>query len=308
MLGATLGLLPLPGCAQGSLGGAARPLDLPPMPRDGMLRVLGALQGVDAAIGFGGISAAHLAPDLTLTVVSDLTRQGRMRLVLGSAFQPVALERLSAGPLRDGGGRPLARGHAGDAESLARRPDGTWLVGFERWHRIRAYGDLDGPGVYADAPPGLELAPNNGGLEALTTLADGRLLALAEELEPSPGLRAGWLGGPGRWERLTYRPAPGFVPTDAAGLPGGGALVIERSFSLFGGFAARLVRLAVAAIRPGAVLEGEELLRLDEGPLAENWEAVAVAVHQGRQLVAMLTDNNENRLQRSLLLLAELAG
>ncbi|HZF74422.1 MAG TPA: esterase-like activity of phytase family protein [Acetobacteraceae bacterium] len=278
------------------------------MPRDGMLRVLGALDGVDAAIGFGGISAAHLAPDLTLTVVSDLTQQGQMRLVLDPSLRPVALERLSAGPLRDGGGRPLARGHAGDAEALARRPDGTWLVGFERWHRIRAYADLDGPGVYAEAPPGLDLAPGNGGLEALTTLADGRLLALAEELEPSPGLRAGWLGGGGRWEGLTYRPATGFVPTDAAGLPDGGALVLERSFSLFAGFAGRVVRLPPAAIRPGAVLEGEELLRLDEGPLAENWEAVAVTVHQGRQLVAMLTDNNENRLQRSLLLLAELAG
>ena len=225
-----------------------------------------------------------------------------------------ALQPLAAGPLLDGAGHPLRRGHAGDAEAITRLADGTWLVGFERWHRIRAYRHLDGPGAYVDAPPGLDRAPRNGGLEALAVLADGRLLAMTEELAPPgrPALRRGWVGRPGAWVPITWRPAPPFVPVDASGLPDGGALVLERRFNLLGGFAARLVRVrpaAVAAIGPEALLDGEEILRLDGAPLpAENWEGVAAVRHAGRTIVALLTDDNESVLQRSLLLLFELSG
>ncbi len=308
LLGAALGLASPAACARAASEALARPFPLPEGSLGGVLRPLGALEISSAQLGFGGISGAHLGPDLVLTVVSDLARQGTMRLALDAEFRPVGLTRLSEGPLRDGAGAPLPRGHAGDAESLARLPGGGWIMGFERWHRIRAFRRIDGPGTYVEAPPGLEQAPANGGLESLAVLADGRWLALAEELEAGPGLLVGWIGGPGRWQRLLYRPEPGFVPVDAAPLPDGGALVLERAFSFFRGFAGRLTRLPAASLAPGAVLEGEELLRLDRPPLAENWEAVTAVQHQGRLLVAMLTDDNENRLQRNLLLLGELPG
>jgi hypothetical protein len=125
-------------------------------------------------------------------------------------------------------------------------------------------------------------------------------------------LRRGWIGRPGAWVPIAWRRAPPFVPVDAAGLPDGGALVLERRFSLLGGFAARLVRVApaaIAAIRRDGRLDGEEVLRLDGTPLpAENWEGVAAVRHQGRTIVALVADDNESLLQRALLLLFELAG
>jgi bifunctional UDP-N-acetylglucosamine pyrophosphorylase/glucosamine-1-phosphate N-acetyltransferase len=48
------------------------------------------------------------------------------------------------------------------------------------------------------------------------------------------------------------------APVDAAPLPDGGVLVLERGFSLFGGFSARLTRSGAASLaraRPGTVLE-----------------------------------------------------
>jgi hypothetical protein len=54
------------------------------------------------------------------------------------------------------------------------------------------------------------------------------------------------------------------------------------------------------------VLAGEELLRLDPPLPSDNYEGLAVLRHEGRTLVAMVSDNNENRLQRTLLLLFEL--
>ena len=284
----------------------AQPFALPDIP--GPLRPLGGLVIDAKALGGGGFSGAHLAPDLTLTLISDRGHWAGARLLLED-LTPIGLAPLRHGALRDEAGKPLPRGFNADAEALARLPDGTWLVAFERRHRIRAYRRLDGPGAYVAPPPGLDNAPSNGGLESLAVLQDGRLFAIAETFAPPdrPELRHAWIGVPGRWVPLYWQPAPGFHPTDAAVLPDGRALVLERRFSLLGGFAARLVMTAPDALpsaREGAVLRGEAILVLDDAPLpAENWEAVAVTRFQDQTLVALISDDNESVLQRSLLLL-----
>jgi hypothetical protein len=285
---------------------AAQPIVLPDIP--GPLRPLGGLVIDAKALGGGGFSGAHLAPDLTLTLISDRGHWAKARLLL-DGLTPISLAPVRHGALRDEAGRALPRGFAADAEALARLPDGTWLVAFERRHRIRAYRRLDGPGAYVAPPPGLETAPPNGGLESLAVLPDGRLFAIAETFAPPdrPELRHAWLGVPGRWTPLYWQPAPGFHPTDAAILPDGSALILERRFSLLGGFAARLVRAApdvLRSAREGSVLSGEAILALDDAPLpAENWEAVAVTRFEDQTLVALISDDNESILQRSLLLL-----
>lgn len=271
----------------------------------------GGLELDRAVIGFGGLSGLHLAPDLRLTAVSDRGFWMSARLVL-DGMRPTGLADLRRGPLRDGAGRPL-RGREGDAECLARLPDGTWLVGFERWHRIRAYRDIDGPGGYVQAPPGLEAAPDNRGLESLAVLTDGRWFAIAEDLPTAgrSGTTTAWLGRPGRWMTLAWRPAPDFVPVDATGLPDGGALVLERRFTFFGGFEARLIRVpapALAAARPDSVLQGEVLVSTSDALPHENWEGVSAIRHNGALLVAMVTDDNERSFQRGLIAVFALEG
>lgn len=298
----------LPGARAPEPGSAGRVLA--PMPLAGPLRSLGGFEIDNAKLGAGGLSAIHLDGDLLATMIDDRARRAQARIVLRDGLA-ARLEPVAAGPLGDGAGHPLRPGHAGDAEALARLPDGTWLVGFERWHRIRAYRRLDGPGDYVQAPAGLDRSPFNAGLESLALLADGRLLAIAEGLAPdgAPALRRAWVGRRGRWAALAWRPAPGLVPVDAAGLPDGGALVLERAFSWLGGFTGRLVHVPAAAMAradEGVVLEGRELLRLDGTTVpAENYEGVAAVSHQGRTLVAIVADDNHSPLQRSLLLLFE---
>ncbi len=284
---------------------------LPPVPLDGPLRSLGGFDIDATRLGAANLSGIHLDGDLLATMVDDRGRWAQARIELRDGIAHRLLP-VAAGPLRDGAGRPLPRGRAADAEAITRLPDGTWLVGFERWHRIRAYRRLDGPGAYVEAPPGLDRAPPNGGIESLALLADGRLLVITEELGApgAPALRQAWVGRPGRWMPLAWQPEPGFVPVDAAGLPDGGALVLERRFTWLTGFAARLVRLpaaTLAAAGAGSVLAGQEILRLDGDPLpAENWEGVAVARHGGRLVVALVADDNGSVIQRSLMLLFDL--
>ncbi|MDB5414969.1 MAG: hypothetical protein JWR10_3304 [Rubritepida sp.] len=265
-----------------------------------------------AVWGFGGLSGLHLAPDLTLTAISDLGRWWRAPLLLEDE-RLTGLGPVSHGPLLDAAGAALRRGRLGDAESLARLPGGDWLVGFERLHRILRYRDLSGPGMPFDMPPGLDAAPGNGGLEALTVLADGRLLAVAEQLPGAAGpeSRKAWLGSMQGshtiWRETAYLPGPDLNPTDAAGLPDGGALVLERRFTLFSGFTGRLAHLPAEILRGAAPLSGETWLDLPPDAPAENWEGVAVARHGGRTLVALVSDDNQNPFQQTLLLLFAIA-
>jgi hypothetical protein len=306
-LGGLAGLAFAPGYAAAEAP-LATPLALAPLPADSDFRLLGGLEIDRRALGFGGLSGLHLAPDLTLSVVSDLGRFAEFTLQVDAALRPTGLALRRSGRLLDGAGRALPRGYSSDAEALARLPDGTWLVAFERWHRIRRYRDLGGPGTYAPAPPGLEAAPPNGGLESIAVLADGRWLAMAEHLAgDAPGTTQAWIGGPAGWRGFAWRPAVEHAPVDAAPLPDGGALVLERAFSILGGFRGRLVRVPAAALAaPGPVLEGEEVLRLDAPLPVDNWEALSVVEREGRWLVALASDDNESAFQRSLFLLLEL--
>ncbi len=302
-------LLALPGtaCAQGSGGPLATPFAVPPRP-DGP-RALGGLEINTAALGFGGLSGLHLDDALNLTAISDTGKWFRAALQMrGEA--PAGLGPATTGLLQDGSGEALRRGRTADAEALARLPDGSWLVGFERWHRIRIFRRLDLPGGYFEAPPGLELSAANGGLEALAVLADGRLLAIAEFLADAadPTLLRGWLGGPGAWRPTSYRPMPGHGVTDAAGLPDGGALVLERRFALLeGGFSARLAHVTPAAMARTPII-GQTLLQFPGDGPGENWEGIAVLRRPSGLWLALISDDNENSFQRSLLLLYAWAG
>jgi hypothetical protein len=275
------------------------------------LRPLGGLVLETREWGFGGFSGLHMAPDLMLTAVSDRGHWWQARLELDQDGAPRGVSGVRHGRLRDGAGAPLQGIRNFDAEALTRLPDGDWLVGFERRHRIQRHRHLEGPGAPFPTPPGLAEAPGNGGLEALTVLADGRLLALAESLPgTAPNTRRAWLGRiSGRrvaWTPRDYAPDGPMVPTGAAGLPDGGALVLERDFSLFGGFRGRLARLPAAGFAGAEPLAGETLLRFPGDGPADNWEGVAVARHAGRLLVALISDDNERSAQRSMILLYEM--
>lgn len=259
-------------------------------------------------LGFGGLSGLHMTPDLRLTAISDRGHFAEMALSLDEAWRPRRLDLIHSGRLRNVRGRPLT-GSGQDAEALARLPDGSWLIGFERWHRIQRHRRLDGSGEMLDAPPGLDRSPRNASLETLVVLGDGRWMVLSEGLAAPKVGRMGWIGRPGDWHGFSYLPAPDHVPVDAAALPDGGALVLERSFGLLAGFAGRLVRLSPAALRTasaGGLVEGEVLVPLVPPLPTDNYEGVAATEREGRVLVALVSDDNDSLWQRSLVLLFEM--
>jgi hypothetical protein len=252
---------------------------------------------------FGGLSGLSLANG-ELVAVSDQGYWLTARPVEEKG-QLVGLAGARISAMLDRDGRALGGKKMSDAEAIRRRPGG-FLVSFERRHRIWFYPGDDPhkslPQALA-APPGLGRAPRNGGLEALTPLPGGGLLALTEGLSVPGGLR-GWHHDGQNWRALVYRTSGQFKPTDLAALPGGGVMVLERRYTPLGGPAARLQ--IIAGITPGLPLAGREIAIMTLPLTVDNMEGLAVVPNSGGLAVYLLSDDNFNPLQRTLLLKFEL--
>ena len=155
-------------------------------------------------------------------------------------------------------------------------------------------------------PPGLD-RPGNQGIEALADLGGDGLLALAEGVFAARGDLLAWLIESDRIRPLSYAATGGYLPTGADRLAET-IFVVERRFSLVGGFATRIVSLPVAEVRPGARLVGRRLAELRAPLLGENFEAIAARRGpDGRVLLYLVSDDNFMALQRTLLLQLSLA-
>jgi hypothetical protein len=293
-------------------------LDDPAAREIGRLIWRGGLSMTANSRNFGGWSDLVVSPDnRTLTSISDNGAWFSATIERNGKGDLAGLTRATIGPLRDLKGRPLADKEWADAEGMALMSDGTWLVSFERHHRIWRYPTLDGVPSAINLPPGFERQPNNGGIEALTGLADGRIVAISEEYTLRPNMAVGWIGTPikpaasdGRylWEIFEYRKLPAFSPTAIRPLPDGSFVVLERAFDFVHGVRVRVMRFPASALRPDAVIEAEELARLASPYAVDNLEGVAATTGEhGETLLWMIADDNFNPLQRNLLLLFELA-
>ncbi len=263
--------------------------------------------------GFGGLSGLMVELEGDAPRIIAVTDQGdtftaRLALVDG---QLRGVEAATIEPLVDPRGRPVSGKFLGDAESITRLPDGRILVGFERNHRIWAYGPgLTGPAKVFETPPALARAPSNGGLESLANWPDGRLLAITEQLKTESGNFAAFLLQRGMWTNLEWKgSAPGFEPSDATVLPNGDLLVLERLWSALapGNLRSRILRVKGDSVKPGALLQGELVAELAAPLTTENFEGMAAFTDsRGATHLLIVSDDNFNGVQRTLLLLFEM--
>jgi hypothetical protein len=271
---------------------------------------------------FGGWSGLATAADgSSLLAVSDAGAWlGAELAYRGSA--PAGLTRTRIGPLLAVGGRQLRDKREQDAESVAlvegTLTRGTVLIGFERLHRIGRFpirdGQVQAPSGYHRLPQEAVRMPANQGLEGLAVIQSGplqgSLVAFAERFTRGSGYHTGWLWVRDAPHRIQLRDIDGFNVTDAAGLPDGGLLVLERYYRWTTGVKMRIRRLRPAEIAPGARLTGETVLEADSGFEIDNMEGMAVhRGPRGETVVTLISDDNFNRfLQRTVLLQFTLLG
>ena len=270
----------------------------------GKLEYLAGFALTSDAKTFGGLSGMSLAADGgTLTALADTGVWFRLALRHDASGRLIGVGGGESGRLKDEHGQPLASKHVGDAESITRAADGSYYVTFEGWHRLWRYKTLAAAAKYVRPPKDMASLPGNEGVEAATQLPDKRFLLLSEGGFADNGDLQGWLGDGNRWAALTLTPMGAFRPTDLSVLPDGDLLLLERSVSLFGGFAARLSVVPVAGIAPGARLAGEELAIIRSPLPVDNFEAVATrGAPDGSVLIYILSDDNFNEAEQTLLL------
>jgi hypothetical protein len=260
---------------------------------------------------FGGWSGLRLNADKTrFTAVSDRGAWLEARLVFDGAGNLAGVREARIGDLIDLAGRRL-RWPLTDSEGLARQDDGSFIVSFERRHRLWLYPAAEPPFSRPPralaTPPRLSEAPLNGGIEAVAVLKDGRLFAIAEELRDD-NANVAWIGDGKSWQMLRYRPGLSFLPTDVVQMDDGDVLVLERRFSFAGVPGGRVVRVKYSDIQPGALVTGEELAVLEWPLVLDNYEGIATATGaRGETIVYIMSDDNFSFLQNNLLLMFEIA-
>ncbi|MGD1932929.1 MAG: esterase-like activity of phytase family protein [Candidatus Phaeomarinobacter sp.] len=261
---------------------------------------------------FGGISGLRVADNgKSLIAVTDTG----MWLTASLAYSGKALAGISSltlAPMLDTNGQSIAGNkRMGDAEAMVALPDGRIAVSFERRHRVWAY-DLAGEGFEAIAQPlpiipELKDAVNNKGLEALASLPDGSLLAITEATMGAEDQIKGWRVKDGDRVSVSLKRIAPFDLTDMALLPSGDLLTLERRFSTLGGVGAQIRRIPASTLEQGAPLDGNIIYRSTAGQTIDNMEGIAVrTTPDGRTLVYVVSDDNFNPLQRTLLLMFEL--
>lgn len=214
-------------------------------------------------------------------------------------------------PLRLSDGKPLRKSRYYDTESLAISGNSAF-VGVERTHAVvRFQRGRDGAlvrGVPIPVPREVQDLQSNGGLEAIgiaprqSPLA-GALVAVAER--PAGGNDAairGFILTGSRQGTFEMTRTGAYDVSDLAFLHNGDVLFLERRFSLFGGFGVRLRRVAASAIRPGARVDGEVIYESDSSHQVDNMEGLAVHREENETVLTLISDNNFNSFQRTLLL------
>lgn len=296
--------------------------------RIGKLVYMGGLEIKSTDKRFGGLSGLKISPDgRSLLAVTDRGHWVGATLDYQNG-RLTAVRSLLIAPLLGPDGQDLLKltKADADAEAITEIPGSGLVVSFEGKHRLWHYGASQADAITGaistkrplalplpmDVVDAMNALPSNNGIEALTTLQGNVLFAIAEGGFASDGRTLkGWLIGPGGIRTLAYRTEDDFRPTDMATLPNGDVLVLERRFNLLQGLSTRLRRIDTKtlanALEGDDPIEGELLATLAFPYNIDNMEGLAVRRDDaGRTLVYLVSDDNFNPLQRTLLMVFRL--
>ena len=282
----------------------------------GLLEFRGGLVLTSPDRNFGGISAIRVTSDgAQFIALSDKGRWFRGRIVY-EGTRPVGITQAETAPVLGPDGRPITARGWYDTEALA-GDGGTLYVGIERVHRIMRFNygkdGLLARGQPIALPPAIRALPSNRGIEGLIFVPKGvalagTLIAFSERGLDQAGNITGFLiGGPSPGT-FSIRRADGFDISDAALLPQGDIVVLERKFSWTGGLVTRIRRITLTDVKPNALVDGPILFEADLAYEIDNTEGLSVhRTASGDVVLTLISDDNFSFLQRTLLLQFTLA-
>lgn len=264
---------------------------------------------------FGGLSdLAFTGFDGELVMVSDRGYFVSARLIWDESGSPLALVGAEMTEIQNSRGRDLPSAFSRDAEAAAViLRDGAHAalrVGFENLTRVADYSLVAGRPVGAarevSIPDWLSRTRTNESLEALCIATPaspvaGSTLLITENVEADDGASAGFMLGRNDRGPFSVARTSGMSPTGCVFGPDGELYILERGIALFS-FRMQVRRVDAAEIAPGAILRGDVILSAS-GRDIDNMEGITASVGAaGETVLTLLSDNNYNDWERTLLL------
>ncbi|MCW2307127.1 esterase-like activity of phytase family protein [Rhodobium gokarnense] len=287
----------------------------PDLSRFGRLEYLGGFELWSPNRHFGALSGlVSLDKGRRIVAISDNGFWFDAKLDVEADGRPTAIHDARIAPMLDAAGEVIV-GHDADAESvvLTRGPDPKqFIVSFEGDHRLERFPeDLDtflGRGKRMKIPKAIGKLRGNRGLEAIavppeTCPLKAEVIAIAERDPRSDRDIPAWIIGGPNAGRFRVRLEGDFSITDAAFLPDGDLLILERLFNFAEGVGMRVRRIPCAALKAGTTVDGIEMMTADFGYQIDNMEGLSVHVgDNGDTVLTLISDDNRSLLQRTLLL------
>ena len=91
--------------------------------------------------------------------------------------------------------------------------------------------------------------------------------------------------------------------SDAALLPSGELLLLERKYSLQHRASMRIRRIPLEEIKPGALVDGPVLIEADKNFQIDNMEAISVhRASSGEIILTLMSDDNFSSAQRTIMI------
>jgi hypothetical protein len=299
--------------------------DDPARSRLGKLRFMGAVQLRSTDPLFGGVSGLRAGPDGRFLAITDtgnwfaftaIERDGRLVGIKDAVLLPILQEN----------GKAVASKPEGDAEALEWDPaTGKATVVYEQSHRLAHFTGIDAadPGTLNRAPDSIERLtvmagwPANGGGEAVAVLPGGARLVISEtargpERQGQERSHTALLTEAGTTRQIEIDGVDGHAPTDAVALDATRVLILHRRFTLTEGQGAALTLVDLAPAlggkaRADMVLKAELLAKWQPPLTLDNMEGLALVRQNGRTFLYIVSDDNLNPLQRSVLIKFELS-
>jgi hypothetical protein len=269
------------------------------MRRVGKLEFLAAWELGSGNQNFGGISALTALADGRFVGTSDAGT-----LIGFGLTNNATVDRPFIVPLPDAAAKGRNYDDR-DSESITYDPvSGRFWVGYEGRAAIRRFSPGFARTEAMARPAPMQRWSSNSGAEALLRLNDGRFAVFSEGYDRPDGSYEALLfaGDPAeqgtKFFRFGYAPPKGYKITDATLLPDGRILTLNRRVALPEGFTAIISILDPAKISENTTVSGTPIAVL-RPPLMEG---ITTTQEEGRTIVWMISDNNFNIFQRTLLM------
>lgn len=308
--------------AAGALPISTTPLPLnrddPAQTQAGELKFLGAVQIRSSDPQFGGVSglrAGNPAADgVQMLAITDTGNWFAFTTIeRGDRLAGIANAVLA--PIVQPDGLPPARKSDVDAEALEWNPaTGAALIAYEQEHRFATFAGIAPDRLGARPARTDHLTemvgwPANGGAEATALLADGTRIAFAESRRHPDGSLVALVTRGGSTREIAVSGLDGFSPTDAVALDATNILLLHRRFSPLGGIGAAVTRIDLApalAATPARPLPATLLAQWAPPLTLDNMEGLALHQAGGRRFLYVISDDNLNSMQRTILMKFEL--